>query len=447
MSNSKKNVKGRLFNNEKFLFVFSLVLSFVIWIAVAANSGESVYYTVTDIPVELELSEDAVADGLTVVSVDNVPIQDYSVSVKVTGNSVTVGSLTPSDIQVYGSNLGNIVTSGTYNVTLAARPVGVKSNYSITSVTPNEVTVVVDRNIEKSFDIESQIVASSPADYYMGSPTFSSKSVSIKGPEQSVSKVSKVVVNATVQEEITQTTTLKKQKIILLDTDGNAITDDSLIVEPAEVDVTIPVLTKKTVPIVVDYENKPKGLAIEHFVTVEPSEIEIAASKDIIDSIDSISVGTLDFSSLYPDTRYSDFEVVMPEGVRNLNNIEKARVNFNYDDMATVEKQITSFQFMNVPEGLSAQYSSYSSIQVRVIGPEAELNELKDSDISAVIDLTDANMGTFDMPVKVRISGITSCWIYGTYSVNVTVSDEINSSLVNSKNFALASDNDANSNE
>lgn len=443
MNDSKKKGAGSLFNNEKFLFIFSLLLSFIIWIAVAANSGESVSYTVPNVSVEMELSEDAVADGLTVVSIDGVPIQNYSVSVKVTGNSVTVGSLTESDIQVYGSNLGNIVTSGTYNVTLAARSVGVKSNYSIASVSPTEVTVVVDRNIEKEVEIESQIIASSPADYYMGSPTFSSKTVIIKGPEQSVSKVAKAVVNATVNSELTQTKTLNNQEVLLLDADGIAIEDDSLMVEPATVDVTIPVLTKKTVPIVLNCENKPNGLAIDNFIRIEPSEIEIAAAADVIDSIESISVGNLDFSNLYYETQYRDFEVIMPEGVRNLNNIETARVYFDFADMTTVEKQISSFTFTNVPDGLEAQYSSYSNIQVLLIGPKSEIDALKTSDISAAIDLTDANMGTLDMPVRVTVSGITSCWVYGSYSVNVTVSAEGSSPVVSTPTSAAYYETDS----
>lgn len=421
MSNTKKKTGGGLFNNEKFLFVFSLLVSFAVWIAVAAGSGESVTYTVPDVPVNIELSENAIADGLTVVSIDDVPIENYSVSVKVSGNSVTVGSLTASDIQVYGTNLGNIVTSGTYNVSLAARPVGVKSNYNISSLSPTNVTVVVDRNVEKTFEIESQISASSPADYYMGSPTFSSKTVTVKGPEQSVSRVVRAVVSRNVDRELTETMVMENQNVILLDSDGVAIEDSSLIVEPATVDVTIPVLTKKTVPIVLNCENKPNGLAIDNFVKIEPAKIEIAATEDIIDSIESISIGTLDFNKLAYGTDRTSFEITMPEGVRNINNVEKATVSFRTDGFTSIVKQVSSFQFTNVQEGLTAQYSPYSNIQVRIVGPSEEISKIKTSDIIAVIDMSGVAPGTSDMPVNVRIMGLTSCWVYGSYNINVTV--------------------------
>lgn len=422
----KKHSLGALFNNDKFLLFFSLVLSFFIWVFVSANSGESITYTVPDIPVTMDLSEDAINDGLTVVSINGVPVDDYKVSVKVKGNSVTVGSLTASDIQVYGSNLGNIVTSGTYNVSLLARQQGVKTTYDITSLNPSEVTVVVDRNITKEFEIESRITASSPAEYYMGAPTFSSKTVTVTGPEQSVSKVAKAVVVSSVNKELTSTITLEKLNVALLDSNGNEVNDKSLVVEPVTVDATIPVLIKKTVPIILSCKNKPVGLNINNFVTIEPSEIEIAASADVLNTVDSITIGTLDFNELAYNKEYMDFEIVMPEGVRNLNNVEKATVRFNFSSFSTKTLMLSSFQFQNIPEGLVADYSPYSTVMARVIGPKDEVEKLSTLSISAVIDLTDATMGSSDLPLEVNIVGKTSCWIYGTYSVNVTVNSAEN---------------------
>lgn len=416
-----KKQRGSILENEKLIMLISLIISFVVWIGISANSGETVDHTLSDIPVSMDLSDDAILDGLTVVSIDGVPVDEFKASVRVNGNSVTVGSLTSSDVQVYGSNLGNIVTSGTYNVSLLARQQGVKTSYNIVSLNPSEVTVVVDRNITKEFEIEGQITASCPAEYYMGSPTFSSKTVTVSGPEQSVSKVSRAVVISSVDRELTETMTLENLEVTLLDADGKEIDDDSLVVEPVMVDATIPVLIKKTVPIVIDYVNKPVGLSINNFATVEPAVIEIAASEDVIDSVSNIVIGTLDFSELSYNEDSMEFEVVMPEGVRNLNNIDKAVVKFNFEDFTTKTFTLSAFQFKNMPEGFVAEYSPYSSLQVEVIGPESEIEYLKTSSFTAVLDLTEATTGSSDMLVNIQVNGITSCWVYGSYTVNVTV--------------------------
>lgn len=427
---SKKNESKKkfsinvLFNSDRFLLIFSFVVSFFIWTAVSASSGETVNYPVTDVPVTMELSEDVENDGLSVVSINGVSVDDFTTTVKVKGNSVTVGSLTSSDIQVYGSNLGTIATSGSYNVSLMARQLGVKNNYDIISIDPSEVTVVVDRNITKEFAVDtSQINASSPAEYYMGSPTLSEKNVIVRGPEQSVSKVAKAVVYVDIDSEITETTTLNNVKITLLDSDNNEIEDDSVVIDPITVDVTIPVLMKKTVPIVLGYENEPDVFDPTGFITLEPSEIEIAASADVLDSINSITVGPLDFSEIAYGTISKSFDIVMPEGVKNFNNIEEVTANFDFTNYLSRSFVISEFDFENIPEGLAAEYSSYRSILVRVVGPATAISSLKASEVSAVIDLTDAKSGTTDMPVNVKINKVTSCWVYGSYDVNVTVGD------------------------
>jgi len=412
-----------LIKNDKFLLALSIVISFFLWTAVSMQKGETANYPISDIPVTIELSDDAIEDHLTVVSINGLSVDEFKTTVKVKGNSVTVGSLTASDIQVYGANLGNIVTSGTYNVNLLAKQIGIKSNYDIVSLYPSEVSIVVDRNIEKEFTIESKITASTPAGYYIGSPSFSQKSVTVSGPEQSVSKVAKAVVEYIPEEELTSTTLLDNLSVTLLDEKNKVINDDALIVEPLEVDATIPVLLKKTVPFTLNYENKPDGIDLDEFIKIEPSEIEIAAAKDIIDSIESISLGTLDFNKLSYGEHSMEFDTVMPEGVRNLNNIEKVTVSFNFSGYSTKTFTITAFSFRNVPAGLIGEYSPYSSIIVRAIGPKQEISKLSSSDVLAVIDLSDAKVGNFDVPLVLSVPGAQSCWIYGEYELNVTLQD------------------------
>lgn len=436
----KKFSLSVLFNNDRFLMIFSFVISFCIWTAVSANSGEITNYPVSNVPVTMELSEDAENDGLSVVSINGVSVDDFKTTVKVKGNSVTVGSLKSSDIQVYGSNLGTIATSGTYNVALMARQLGVKNNYDIVSIDPSEVTVVVDRNITKELTIDtSQINASSPAEYYMGTPTLSEKTVVIRGPEQSVSKVVKAIVSVDIDSELTETTTLNSVEITLLDANDKEIEDESVVIEPITVDVTIPVLMKKTVPIVLEYENAPDVFDPTGFITLEPSEIEIAASSDILDYIDSVTVGTLNFNELAYGTSSMKFDIVMPEGVKNFNNIEEVTANFDFTLYSSKSFVISEFDFENIPDGLAAEYSSYRSILVRVVGPADAISGLKASEVSAVIDLTDAKSGTTDMPVTVKITKLTSCWIYGSYDVNVTVGDAATVSTVSSSQSAVSS--------
>ena len=413
-----------LFSNDKFMLALSMVIAFFIWVSMAMSSGEVVNYTVTSIPLTLELSDDAKEDNLSVVSVEGLPLDEFTTTVRVKGNSVTVGSLKPSDIQVYGTNLGNIVASGTYNVTLMARQLGIKNNYDILSVTPSEVKIVVDRNVTTEFTIESQINATSPVEYYIGTPALSQQTVTVTGPEQSVSKAVKAVVQTDVETELQETTTLEHLEIKLLDSSDNEISDESITLSPAEVDATIPVLVKKTVPLTVDYINAPEGFDGSGLVSLEPSEIEIAASAEKIDSVTEISAGTIDLSSVSYGMSALSSSIVMPEGVRNLTNTDTATVNFDFTNYGTKAFVLTQFEQLNTPPGLTAEVSSYGNFIVRVVGPKNEIAELTSDSLVATLDLDGVKVGTTVMPVTVSVNDSSTCWVYGTYTTNIVVKDE-----------------------
>ena len=54
------NVRA-LFNNTKFLLLLSFLLSCIFWVAFASSSGEESTVSVTEVPVTIELPEQAVA--------------------------------------------------------------------------------------------------------------------------------------------------------------------------------------------------------------------------------------------------------------------------------------------------------------------------------------------------------------------------------------------------
>ena len=113
--NKSKRSRLRAFvQSTNFLFIVSIVISLVIWIYMSISTGNDTSLTISDIPVQVELSEDAVNNGLQVFSGS-----DYKASLTVTGNRAVVGSLQASDITVKAA--ANYVDSaGNYTLYLNA---------------------------------------------------------------------------------------------------------------------------------------------------------------------------------------------------------------------------------------------------------------------------------------------------------------------------------------
>lgn len=61
--------------------------------------------------------------------------------------------------------------------------------------------------------------------------------------------------------------------------------------EFTDVEATISVLPEKTVNVIPEFINKPKGLDLNNdMLTVEPSKILLAGPKEVLDKTDSVSL-------------------------------------------------------------------------------------------------------------------------------------------------------------
>ena len=148
-----KSWLARVLSHNWVLMIIAFILSFTAWFIISANSQTETNVTISDIPITIELSEEAQNDGLQIFSGN-----DVTASVEVAGNRVTVGSLTASDITVTANQTNSIIGAGTYTLPLSAKKTGLKTNYEIVSdVTPANITIFVDKLKEDSFDIENQI--------------------------------------------------------------------------------------------------------------------------------------------------------------------------------------------------------------------------------------------------------------------------------------------------
>ena len=138
----KKINLGRLFYNNKFVAAFSVVLSLIIWIIVYSSGTESVPVTISDIPVDIQLSNSAIQDGLKIFS-----SHDLKARVEIAGNRLVIGQVTKDNIQISASlAAGTIMSPGNYTLELSAKKVGLLKDYEIVSdVKPSVVTDKVDR--------------------------------------------------------------------------------------------------------------------------------------------------------------------------------------------------------------------------------------------------------------------------------------------------------------
>lgn len=424
MRKNKFNL-GRLFYNDKFIMIFSILVSIVLWFTVSAtnNTTES-YKVISDIPVVIELSQNAMDNDLMVLD------DTQTASVSVSGSSFIVSQVQKENILVTALQAGSIDKAGTYTLVLSAKPQGTLSGYEIsqTSLVPQTVQVFVDRLKETSFKITDGGEYKSDSGYFAGTTNFTPDEITISGPESIVNKIEQVQADYTINDPLTSSQSLTVP-IVLYDSNGNQLSTEDysrLTISNLEIQADITVLKRASVPVNAVITNKPVGFDMS-VVSVTPSVLEIAGPDDAMKDLDSIDLPAIDFTEVDSLYEQFDLEVELPIGCRNLSNAATVTVVI---DMTRFNRQtfsVEQFAFVNVPEGKTPNVLS-NQVDVTIVGPAEQLQSLRAEDIIGTVDLENRDTGHKEMPVTFSIEGAPGCWASGQYTVGVGIEDTETSS-------------------
>lgn len=416
------NILTRFFSHNITLMILSFLLAFTIWFIINANSQTESSVTIGNIPVTIELSETAQDDGLEVFGAD-----DLKASVEVSGNRITVGSLSSDDISVYATQTGSIITPGSYTLPLNAKKTGIKNNYEIVSaVTPSVVTVRVDRRMETDLTIDkSRISIKDLDDQHYANVTLTPSTIHLNGPEQQVSKIAAAYVEVTfdsIPEEPVIT------KVIFRDSDNNELNFPLVTTDVDEVEVSVIVWPVKEVSASVN----PVGVHDAPKYSISPAVIKIAGPQSELDKItdNKYVIGTLDFSTLKNEKYTKSFPLMNPSG---------CKITSPSDMKAEVTVDLTSYSSKTLsctvkPSTDSAEYDvrfDSDTIAVELYGPSSLLDTIDSSKLSAVADFTsyledigDSSLTIPSVPVRITITDDSygKCWVYGVYTASAIIS-------------------------
>ena len=180
----------RLMDDSRFMKVLSVGVAILFWFVVAFTISPTITTTVSDVPITISGSNET----LSSVGLDVVDGQNRTVRVKVEGRREVVGSLKPSDIVVYPV-LTSVTEAGKYTCSLRAVKADSAADFTILSVSPEQVELTFDR--VKTLKTELSVAVSgytAEEGYILGSSAANPKEITVKGPESAVDQVAKAEV-------------------------------------------------------------------------------------------------------------------------------------------------------------------------------------------------------------------------------------------------------------
>ena len=246
----------------------------------------------------------------------------------------------------------------------------VKMKFDVEAVSPIKVNPKVNGGV--------------PEGYIREEPTLLNNFVTVTGPKSIVDTIYSAEVE--INQDIFKETSTFDCSYTLVDKDGNAVPTTFLQTDVDKINVTVPVVKEKTVPFSVNIVNSSGGTDASFCtVKISPENIMVAGNSEVLDTQNSIPLGEIDVAEKTENFETS-IAVVLPNGLKNVNNIETVKVSVSFNDVQTKTLNVKKISLDNVPDGTDAKISE-KTVVVKVRGLAEDLKKLNSDNVSLVADV------------------------------------------------------------
>ena len=394
---------------------FAIALGF--WMYVVAYVSTEYSKTLYNVPVAL------VGKGmLTDWQLMLLSGEDYVVDIKVHGSRQDVSKLDSGNIQAV-ADLSGISEAGEYNLTYnIIYPGDVPTGSVSAERNPDRVHVIVARKKTKEIPVRASYVGDVPAEYIMEKSLLEldHSFVEIVGPKEVVDQIH----HATISIECDGRTEsiYESLRYELQDEDDQPVDAEWITTNVSEVKVYLPVSMIKKIPLTVTLLDGGGATAQTTNVEIEPKEISLSGSEAALDALTELNLGTIDLDQITTDT-VKEYEISLPEGIRNVSNLPTATVHITFPKLATREFTVTEFVPLNLPEGMAWEPLT-KQLTITVRGLKGEVQRLNPADIIVQVDLTNVENTSAVEPVIRFPEELASLGEVGSYSISVQVTPE-----------------------
>ena len=426
-----KKTKRSWIESDLFLKIISVIIAIVTWFAVVVADSSSVQSNIKDVPLNLKLQETALAQlGLNIIEIENT-----TVTAKVSGDYATIWKLNPDELTATVQLSSNYTEPGEYElkvVPAATSGVGVTDRpYEIIGYSPETVKVKLDKVESRSFKVEAIVTGQSevPSGYIReDGETIIPAAVLISGPVAELDKIDKCVIEIELNQTLDKTFVASDIPVKLLDREGNEIDlkEHHLTIDNSSVQMVINVLKEKELPLSIEFLNTPRNFPIDNLDhRMSNYEITVAGPVDATEKYKELLLGFVDLSDISIQNNVFNFDLDLPDGFTNLNNIRTVTVTFDNTNWTEETFNLSNIRVLNPPTGYDIQLVTDQIYNVTMVGNSNIIKELTTDDIVVELDLAgkkELSTGQYETPVKISAPTKGLVWASGEYNVVIHVS-------------------------
>ncbi len=427
MENNKKFSLSVLLHNQNAVIVISMFLAFLVWLAISLNEAPEVERIVERVPVVID---DSVPSQL---GYEAFGADEVYVDITVKGKRYLVGDnvLTADDFEVTAVTT-YVDTPGNYTLQLKATSKDANADYTIVAKSQDFIEVYFDTPKTVEIAVETNLICESDEllhseEYIAGEPFASQEKVAVTGPTTEVDKILHALATVTTEGDLKTTETLLAE-LTFVDAYNDAIDYLKVAREDSEITVTIPIYKLAELPVTVEFTGSPRYY-IENPLTIvcAPIKMDIAVDTVKLETLENISLGSVDFSKLAPGVNTLEFDTSeIVDGIP-VNEKQKFTVYVNTGNVTekTFTLNVNNIGFVGSNDKLNVSLPKDTEITIRVVGTTEELEKISANDLTASVDISsdDIKAGAITVPITVTLKN-NYCWVYGQYTTTVNVTSK-----------------------
>ena len=376
-----------ILNDRRIRLLLAIVGAIVAWMVVTIVVQPGTTRTINNVPVDFTYDSAAYTSrGLSIVSAP-----EKYVSLKLSGDGYTIGSLTSSDFVVYPDWSG-VRDSGEKTLHLQVRGVNTLLNGVSVSIEggDNSVDVVFDVVEEKTVPITVTTNYLTIADGYI--------------PSTEIDKVETCTAEVTHKGELTDSVTLDTA-LRFYTKSGSEVKFEYTNLEESSVEVTLEVYKMATLPVSVSFINAPRNFDPSVLVySLSKQTLNVAGPESQIEKLSTLSVGTIDLSTFALNKVY-ELPIELPGNIRLLDNISSITVSFDSSKLETKTMNLPAscVQVVNLPSTYTLTVQTERLMNVTLCGPAGLLDTLVPEQVVIEIDADDFYVAAGQQNIACRL--------------------------------------------
>ena len=397
--------------------LIAVLIAVMLWFyVVSVNNYEETFKVKDIVPSFIGAEELMTSKNLMVVG-------DYSVDVEIAGSRRDILTLNVSDIKVQ-VDLSSVTNAGTYELPYTVSLPS--SAYVLRNKDPQKLSVKLDEEDVRVIPIKitTDEVAAEGFVIDKSNLIITPRELKLTGLQEEIDRISYAEVvlgHKDVKADISG-----KFSYSFYDVDGRQLKDISVNADYDSVDVVIPVLKIKEVPLSLDIQGADSFIKYVNY-TFSPATVKIAGDESVVEQMTSLPVGALKISEISSGMQKT-FTITPLEGILNLSGEMEATATVTFDGLSKKTVKTTLIEVVNtytLPSGYKIRPVT-TSIDVDILGTDETLAKVNDKNVRAVADLqsTVLSKGTHPINVSIIVDGVpeTAVANAGEYVIYVEVS-------------------------